>query len=144
MQDLREIEEEKALGAILAFYEVLCFLDIVRMEAVWLQEDWAGCLHPGWKLLGGWEEVQRSWAAIFNSTRQILISISRPFVQTVGDAACMPCLEGVTTAQSDGISTALIEATNIFVRHGGRLQLVHRHGVPPCGKTTSPRNGILQ
>ena len=80
MQHPPEAEEEKVLAANLAFYEAMRSLDIARMEAVWLQEDWVRCLHPGWELLLGWEEVQRSWAAIFRSTGHMLISISRPLV----------------------------------------------------------------
>jgi ketosteroid isomerase-like protein len=139
-----ETEEEKVLAANLAFYEALRSLDIARMEAAWLQEDWVRCLHPGWELLLGWEEVQRSWAAIFHSTRQILISISRPVVQIVGDTAWVSCLEDVTTAQEDSISTALIETTNIFVRLRGRWLMVHRHTTPLPGKTDSSHDRVLQ
>jgi len=114
------------------------------MEAVWLQEDWVRCLHPGWELLLGWEEVQRSWAAIFRSTGLMLISISRPLVQIVGDTAWVSCLEDVTTTQTDGFSSALIETTNIFVRHRGRWLLVHRHTTPLPGKTNAPHEQILQ
>jgi ketosteroid isomerase-like protein len=143
MQPHLEIEEEKVLAANLAFYEALRSLDIARMEAVWLQEDWVRCLHPGGELLLGWEEVQRSWAAIFHSTSQILISISRPLVQIMGDTAWVSCLEDVTTAQRDGISSALIETTNIFVRHRGRWVLVHRHTTPLPRKTSPPHDRIV-
>jgi len=139
-----ETEEGKVLAANLAFYEALRSLDIARMEAVWLQEDWVRCLHPGWELLLGWEEVQRSWAAIFHSTGQMLISISRPLVHIVGDTAWVSCLEDVTIAQTDGISSALIETTNIFVRQRGRWLLVHRHTTPLHGKTSSAHARILQ
>jgi ketosteroid isomerase-like protein len=122
-----ETEEEKVLAANLAFYEALQSLRLARMEAIWLQEDWVRCLHPGWELLLGWEEIQKSWAAIFQSTRQMLISISRPLVHISGDTAWVSCLEDVTTAQADGVSSALIEATNIFVRQRHRWMLVHRH-----------------
>jgi len=139
-----ETEEEKVLAANLAFYEALRYLDLARMEAVWLQEDWVRCLHPGWDLLLGWEEVQRSWAAIFHSTGQMLISISRPLVHIMGDTAWVSCLEDVTTAQTDGISSALIEATNIFVRQRGRWLLAHRHTTPLAGKRDPAHARILQ
>jgi len=144
MRPHSETEEEKVLAVNLAFYEALRSLDLARMESVWLQEDWVRCLHPGWELLLGWEEVQRSWAAIFKSTTQILISISRPVVQIVGDAAWVSCLEDVTTAQKDGVSSALIETTNIFVRHRGRWLLVHHHTTPLPGQTGTPRDRVLQ
>ena len=139
-----ETEEEKVLPANLAFYEAMRSLDIARMEAAWLQEDWVRCLHPGWELLLGWDEIQRSWAAIFQSTGQMLISISRPLVQIVGDTAWVSCLEDITTTQADGFSTALIETTNIFVRRRGRWLMVHRHTTPLPRKTNSPHDQILQ
>ena len=144
MQHHPEAEEEKVLAANLAFYEAMRSLDIARMEAVWLQEDWVRCLHPGWELLLGWEEIQRSWAAIFHSTGHILISISRPLIQIVGDTAWVSCLEDVTVTQADGFSSALIETTNIFVRHRGRWLLVHRHTTPLPGNANSPHDQLLQ
>lgn len=139
-----ETEEERVRAANRAFYEALQSLDLHRMEAVWLQEDWVRCLHPGWELLLGWEEVHKSWKAIFASTRQMLISISRPLVHMLGHTAWVSCLEDVTTAQADGISSALIEATNIFVRHRGRWLLVHRHTTALPRKAESPENRIVQ
>jgi ketosteroid isomerase-like protein len=144
MQPHSETEEEKVLAVNLAFYEALRSLDMKRTEAVWLKNEWVRCLHPGWELLLGWEEVQRSWAAIFHSTVQMLISIRRPLVQILGDTAWVSCLEDVTIAQRDGISSALIEATNIFVRHRGRWLLVHRHTTPLPGKPDSSQDQILQ
>ena len=144
MRNLPEADEEKVLAANLAFYEAMRSLEMARMEAVWLQEDWVRCLHPGWELLVGWEEIQRSWAAIFQSTGQMLISISRPLVQIVGDTAWVSCLEDVTVTQTDGFSSALIEATNIFVRHRGRWLLVHRHTTPLPGNANSPHDQLLQ
>jgi ketosteroid isomerase-like protein len=74
----------------------------------------------------------------------MLISISRPLVQILGDTAWVSCLEDVTTTQTDGFSTALIETTNIFVRHRGRWLMVHRHTTPLPRKTDSRRDQILQ
>ena len=139
-----DTKEEKVLAANVAFYEAMRSLDLARMEAAWLQEDWVRCLHPGWELLLGWEEVQRSWAAIFQSTGQMLIAISRPLVQIVGDTAWVSCLEDVTITQADGFSSALIETTNIFVRRQDRWLLVHRHTTPLPEKANSPHEQILQ
>jgi ketosteroid isomerase-like protein len=139
-----ETEEEKVLAANLAFYEALQSLRLPRMEAVWLQEDWVRCLHPGWELLLGWEEVQKSWAAIFQSTLQMLISVSRPLVHVAGDTAWVSCLEDVTTAQADGVSSALIEATNIFVRQRNRWMLVHRHTTALPGKEDIAAGSTVQ
>jgi len=123
-------DEEEVLAANRAFYAALHSLDLARMEEIWLQEDWVKCLHPGWELLMGWDEIRRSWEAIFQSTSQMMISVSRPLVHLAGEIAWVSCLEDVTTASRDSLSTALVEALNIFARRDNRWFLVHRHTSP--------------
>ena len=144
MPEQRELptEEEEVLSANLAFYEALRSLDLARMDAVWLQEDWVRCLHPGWELLLGWQEVRKSWEDIFQSTLHMMVSISRPLTQVYGDTAWVSCLESVTATNPDSFSTAVAEATNIFVRCHGRWLMVHHHttllpGRVPAGTSTS-------
>jgi ketosteroid isomerase-like protein len=137
-------DEEQVLAANRAFYDALRSLDIAQMEKVWLQEDWVRCVHPGWELLLGWEDVQKSWEDIFHSSGQMLISVSRPLVQVVGDTAWVSCLADITTAQKDGFSTGLIETTNIFVRREGRWLLVHHHTTPLSRGADSSSNRVVQ
>ena len=123
-------DEQAVLAANRSFYAALHSLDISLMAQVWLHADWVKCLHPGWDLLVGWEEVQGSWREIFRSTDQMMISVSRPLLHLVGDVAWISCLENVTTAYKTDINSALVEATNIFERHEGRWLLVHHHTTP--------------
>ena len=123
-------DEDEVLNANRTFYAALHGLDLPLMEQVWLHEDWVRCLHPGWELLLGWEEVRGSWQEIFRSTEQMMVSISRPLVRVAGAAAWVSCLENVTTAYQNNFSSALVEATNIFVRRDGRWLLAHRHTTP--------------
>lgn len=137
-----ETDEEEVQEANLAFYDSLRSLDLARMEAVWLHEPWVKCLHPGWELLVGWEAVRSSWADIFRSTTQMMVSISRPLVRVVGDTAWVSCLENVTSTYEDGFTTALVEATNIYVRKQGKWLLAHHHttvlpGQQPPGTTST-------
>jgi ketosteroid isomerase-like protein len=130
-----QTDEDEVLIANRTFYAALHALDLALMEEVWLHEDWVKCLHPGWELLMGWEEVRGSWEAIFRSTGQMMVSISRPLVRVAGDAAWVSCLENVTTASQNNFITALVEATNIFVRRDGRWLIVHRHTTPLGGRS---------
>jgi len=136
-----QTDEDEVLIANRTFYAALHALDLPLMEEVWLHEDWVKCLHPGWELLMGWDEVRGSWEEIFHSTEQMMVSISRPLVHVAGEAAWVSCLENVTTTSQNNFVTALVEATNIFVRHDGRWLIVHRHttplvGAPPDADTT--------
>jgi ketosteroid isomerase-like protein len=128
-----QTDEDKVLIANRTFYSALHALDLPLMEEVWLHEDWVKCLHPGWELLMGWDEVRGSWEEIFRSTEQMLVSISRPLVHVAGEAAWVSCLENVTTTSQNNFVTALVEATNIFVRRDGRWLIVHRHTTPLVG-----------
>jgi ketosteroid isomerase-like protein len=137
-----QTDEEEVQEANLAFYDALRSLDLARMGAVWLHEPWVRCLHPGWELLVGWEEVQNSWVDIFRSTTQMMVSISRSLVHVVGDTAWVSCLENVTSTYEEGFSTAVVEATNIYVRRQGKWLLAHHHstllpGQVPAGTSSS-------
>lgn len=123
-------DEEEVLTANRVFYEALRSLELAQMDAVWMHEDWVKCLHPGWELLIGWDEVRKSWEDIFRSTVQMLVSISRALVHVSGDTAWVSCLVKVTSAYEEGFATALVEATNIFVRRQGRWLVVHHHTTP--------------
>jgi ketosteroid isomerase-like protein len=123
-------DEEEVLTANRTLYTALHSLDMTLMSQVWLHADWVKCLHPGWDLLVGWDEVQGSWQEIFRSTEQMMVSVSRPLVHVAGDVAWISCLENVTTAYQNDFTSALVEATNIFQRHQGRWLLVHHHTTP--------------
>ena len=125
-----QTDEEEVLTANRTFYDALHRLDISLMAQVWSHEDWIRCMHPGWDLLVGWDEVQGSWQDIFNSTEQMMVSISRVILHVSGDVAWVSCLENVTSTHQNNLSTVLVEATNIFQRRQGRWLLVHHHTTP--------------
>lgn len=115
------------MAALQAFYEALGDLNLEKMTAQWWQEDWVSCLHPGWDLLIGWEEILESWRNIFRSTTQMRVVITRPIVRVRGDVAWVSCLESVTSTYDAGFETAMIEATNIVVRRSGEWRMAHHH-----------------
>lgn len=125
-----QTDEEQVLAANREFYSALNSLNASMMKQLWLQEDWVMCLHPGWELLVGWEEVEASWDEIFRSTEQMMVSVTRVLVHVAGDMAWISCLENVTTASKTEASSALVEATNIYQRHQGRWLMVHHHTTP--------------
>ena len=137
-------DEQEVLAANLAFYEALQALDLAKMENVWWHEDWVKCLHPGWDLIEGWEEVRESWASIFRSTAYMRVAVSRPLVHVTGDVAWVSCIENVTSTFEGGFSTALIEATNIFVRRNGTWRMVHHHAAPLPGRVPAGTSRTVQ
>ena len=123
-------DEEKVLAANQRFYSALERLNLEAMEAVWLHEDWVACVHPGWELLIGWEDVQESWRRIFENTRRMQVGISDVGVHVEGGTAWVNCVEQVTSSFETGFSTAWVQATNIYVKRDGDWRLVHHHASP--------------
>lgn len=139
-----ETDEREVLAANQAFYEALQSLDLAKMEAAWWHEDWVRCLHPGWELILGWEEVRESWATIFRSTVRMRVAISRSVVHVLGETAWVSCIENVTSTFEGGFTTALVEATNIFVRRNGEWRLVHHHTTPLPGRESPETSHLVQ
>ncbi len=143
--------EQAVLEANRHFYQAFEALDLEQMDEVWLHEDWVECVHPGWDLLLGWEEVRESWARIFAGTQRMKVDISSVWVRVEGDVAWVACTEHVTSTFDRGFDQALVQATNIFVRRpasadvpsevggagpGGQWQMVAHHASPlPSSQT---------
>ena len=125
--------EQQVLDANDAFYRALESLNLAKMKGVWWHEDWVQCLHPGWPLICGWGDIEESFASIFRSTTQLSVTVSRPLVRVLGDAAWVSSIEQVTMAMEGDFASARVEATNFFERRGGQWKMVHRHTTPVPG-----------
>ena len=110
-----ETPEQAVREANRHFYQAFAALDLEQMDEVWLHEDWVECVHPGWDLLLGWEEVRESWARIFTSTQRMKMEIRSVWVHVEGAVAWVACTEQVTSTFEQGFDQALVQATNIFV-----------------------------
>ncbi len=111
--------------------------DLVRMRAVWMDDDTASCVHPGWQVLRGTSRIMRSWALIFANTPYIQFFLTDVDVTVFGDVAVVRCVEGILTSLADAESDASVAATNVFVRHDGGWRLWLHHGSPvaqPAGE----------
>jgi hypothetical protein len=126
------------------FYQAMQSLDLGQMEAVWWHDDWVRCLHPGWDLLLGWDAVRESWEMIFSSTAKMNVTISRPLVHVLSDAAWVSCVEHATSAVESDFITTLVEATNIFVRRNSQWRMVHHHTTPLTGRVPAATSRTVQ
>lgn len=122
--------EEKVLAANRRFYAAMDSLDLEEMEAVWLHADWVKCVHPGWELLKGWDEVRASWQRIFENTQRMQVIVSDLEVQVDGNIAWVVDVEEVTSSFESGFSTAWVQATNLYVERNGEWYMVHHHASP--------------
>ena len=126
----RESPEDAVRAANHRFYAAFEGLDLAAMDSVWAHDDTVQCVHPGWELLLGWDEIETSWARIFASTRRIRISLSSVWTRVEGEVAWVTCTEHVTTAFDEGFDEATVQATNVFILRDGQWLLAARHASP--------------
>jgi ketosteroid isomerase-like protein len=109
------------------FYRAFESLDLGEMDRVWAHGDHAACVHPGWRRLHGWDDVRRSWAAIFRSTSEMRFTITDVTVELRGEVGWVHCTENILSETGGSLSITAILATNVFERRAGRWLLVHHH-----------------
>lgn len=110
-----------------AFYDAFEAADLDAMSDVWLHDDRALCVHPGWTALRGWAAVASSWAAMFAGPQQLQFIVTDEHVSVNGDVAWVTCDENLLTLGA----SATVNALNIFERdRAGRWRMVAHHGAP--------------
>ena len=131
MSSLTEIEAVKLANQL--FYRAFETLDIDQMSGVWDDQYEVTCVHPGWPLIQGRDEVIQSWASIFNNTMVMQFTITETSVHMDGDWAWVVCTESLRSVVDGRVTEAKIEATNIFSKRSERWMIVHHHGSPVMG-----------
>jgi ketosteroid isomerase-like protein len=126
-------DETAVAAANLAFYRALEARDLSAMDLVWLHEEAASCIHPGWHRLDGWSEIRRSWENIFANARPCSVSYEDLRVRVSGDVAWVTCVELLSPFGSDPEDgAARMQATNIFARRDGRWDSSPRVPILPA------------
>jgi uncharacterized protein (TIGR02246 family) len=124
-------EATAVAAANVAFYRALEARDIDTMAQIWLHDESASCVHPGWHRLDGWEEIQRSWENIFANSRPWTVACEDIRIAVAGDLAWVTCVEVITPfGANGGEDAARMQATNLFGRVDGEWRLVHHHASP--------------
>lgn len=114
-----------------AFYDAFESMSLDRMEAVWVHEDAAYCIHPGGEILRGWPRVRRAWAAVFATTPYMQFIVTNLEVAEHGDVGVVSCVENVLAGEvSDHLHGGTAVATNVFVRRDGRWRMLAHHASP--------------
>lgn len=133
----KQTPEDAVRAANNRFYAAFESLDLAEMEAVWAHDEEVECVHPGWDLLLGWDEVRERWARLFANAKRVRIALSSVWVRIEGNVGWVACTEHVTTAFADGFDDAMVQATNIFVRRDEGWMLVAHHASPLPNQTQS-------
>jgi ketosteroid isomerase-like protein len=116
------VERDAVLFANEAFYRAFADRDLAAMEALWSARSPVACIHPGWNLIAGRDQVMASWRGILSNPQSPAVACRRPQVFMQGDSAFVVCFEEV-----DG---AYLIATNYFRREPGGWKMTHHQAGP--------------
>jgi ketosteroid isomerase-like protein len=114
-----------------AFYAAFESADLDAMQALWLDDPDALCVHPGALPVRGTGQISRSWAVIMANTPYIQFFLTDVEVSVREDVASVTCTENVLTGDAstglDAFGGGRAVATNVFVRTlaGWRLWIHH-------------------
>jgi ketosteroid isomerase-like protein len=109
------------------FYRAFESLDLAEMDTVWSHDEHVTCVHPGWHLLVGWDEVRASWETIFKNTAEIRFTLSDVRVVVRDLLGWVTCVENILSSHQGRIAVTSVLATNLFERDGPEWRIVHHH-----------------
>ena len=125
-------DKEQILEVNTRFYQALGTRDLELMGTVFVHDDRAGCMHPGWVMLKGWEAIRQSWENVFNPEDQLEIKLHNLSVEIEGDAAWVTCIQELTYIKRDPVVMNVSVSTNIFERSdSGWLMVIHQASPMP-------------
>jgi ketosteroid isomerase-like protein len=118
------LDREAVRAANQAFYQSFEDNDLDIMSDLWEHSDRITCVHPGWPMLRGWQQVSAAWFTLMTNgaTNQFIITNER--VEVEGDVAWVTCDENILNAASG----ATVAAMNTFVMSDGNWRLVAHLG----------------
>ncbi|PIG93931.1 nuclear transport factor 2 family protein [Gloeocapsopsis sp. IPPAS B-1203] len=123
-------DKEAIIAVNEAFYRVFSNRDIGSMRLIWWQGATSLCIHPGGKVLMGWESIQASWESIFRNTNSLEIDIEVIKVE-IDQAIAYVVVQEIVLQSSRGRKVkAPSLATNIFQKMAQQWYLIHHHGSP--------------
>ena len=112
------------------FYRALGSRDLGLMDTVFVHDERAGCTHPDWVMLRGWEAIRQSWENVFDPEDRLGIKLHNITVDIKGDAAYVTCIQELTYIGRDPVMMNVSISTNIFERTASGWLMVIHHASP--------------
>lgn len=122
-KELSRVEE-----ANIAFYDAFSQREIDRMARLWTKSPHARCVHPGWELVIGWNDIRQSWVEIFRTLEDIEFELEDVHVEVAGRTAWVNLIAHVsaTTDEGDNFQASVV-TTNIYELVDEQWLLVLHH-----------------
>jgi len=125
-----EADKKEVLKVNDMFYRALGTRDLNLMDTVWVQDNRAGCIHPGWIILQGWIALRQSWENVFDPNDQLDIELSNVSVEARGNVAWVTCVQKLIYKNRIPVGINLSQSTNIFELHNSGWLMVLHHASP--------------
>ena len=123
-------EREEVLKVNERFYRALGTRDLQLMDSVWVRESRAGCVHPGWIMLRGWDALRQSWENVFDPEDQLDVELGNVTVEVRGNVAWVSCIQKLIYKSRIPVSVNISQSTNVFERRGSGWLMVLHHASP--------------
>jgi ketosteroid isomerase-like protein len=135
---------EEVLKVNETFYKALGTRNLELMDQVWVKDSRAGCVHPGWIMISGWQAIRQSWENVFDPNDQVDIRLSSITVEIKGEVAWVTCIQQLIYINRDPIGINMSQSTNIFERHdsGWRMILHHASPIPITNYEIADRSNL--
>lgn len=138
-------EKELILEVNTRFYRALGTRDLELMGTVFVDDERAGCMHPGWVMLKGWEAIRQSWENVFDPEDQLEIKLHNLTVDIKGNAAWVTCIQELKYIKRDPVMINVSVSTNIFEKNeSGWRMVIHQASPIPFSADEEPENKNLQ
>jgi len=122
------------------FYEALQSADIDRLMAVWSDDDDIVCVLPGGPRLVGAAAIRATFEAIFaNGAIPVMPEGARRL--HVAGCAVHNLLERVDVMTAEGLQTAYVVATNVYLKTVQGWRMVAHHASAAMGSDMPDNNG---
>ncbi len=113
------------------FYEAIRTANLSMMEDLWAKTSDVKCIHPGWPIIRGWEQIRESWQTIFDTGGFASIEISNVYIDVNDDgSAWLNCTEKISYIIKNRMIITVAQTTNIFESKEEQWNIVLHHSSP--------------
>lgn len=112
-----------------SFYEALQLGDLERLMAVWADEHDIACVHPGGPRAVGVAAIRSSFESVL-SQGALLVTIEQVRRLETATCAVHHVMEKIQAMTSEGLQTAYILASNVYLRTANGWRMVLHHASP--------------
>ena len=127
------MSEKEVLKTNQRFYDAFNKNDIELMIGVWLNDPISQCIHPGWDVLIGFENIMTSWQKIFAAAQDLEIKLSHVDVTASENLAWVTCQENLFSIVSNGVQLSKVHSTNLFKKVNDEWKMILHHASPVSG-----------